>query len=131
MLQHVNLPICKYPACADATTHRQAISDMYNEISKILKESSGSIIREGNLSHTTIAGWSEHVKEQHEAAREAFLLWKSSGKPRTGITWDMIIIIIIIIIIDILYSALPTYMYNVQKRFRESQCTVVMVHMVK
>ena len=91
-LQHVNLPInalnCKDPACTDAT-HRQGISDMYNDISKILKESSDSIIREGKLSYATIPGWNEHVKEQHEAAREAFLLWKSSGQPRTGIIWDM------------------------------------------
>ena len=28
-------------------------------------------------------------KEQHEAAREAFLLWKSSGQPHIGIIWDM------------------------------------------
>ena len=36
---------------------------------------------------------------------------------------------IIIIIIDISYSALSTY--NVQKLFRESQWTVVMVHIVQ
>ena len=64
-LKHVNLSIdalnCKDPACADPT-HRQGISDMYNDISKILKESSDSIIGEGQHSYATIPGWNEHVK---------------------------------------------------------------------
>ena len=51
-LQRLNLPIntlsCKDSACTN-TTHRQGISYKYNDISKILKESLGSIIREGKL----------------------------------------------------------------------------------
>jgi hypothetical protein len=31
-----------------------------------------------------VPGWSVYIDEKHELAREAFLVWVSTGKPRTG-----------------------------------------------
>ena len=35
-----------------------------------------------------IPGWNEFVKDSHEAARQAFIIWCRRGKPRTGPIYD-------------------------------------------
>ena len=35
-----------------------------------------------------IPGWNTYVKEQHDAARECYMMWIAYGKPRTGVWFD-------------------------------------------
>ena len=34
-------------------------------------------------------GWSDYVDELHQSARECFLLWRDTGKPRQGQIFDL------------------------------------------
>ena len=36
-----------------------------------------------------IPGWNDLVKDVHAAARDAYLLWKESGKSRQGVIYDL------------------------------------------
>ena len=39
--------------------------------------------------HHHIPGWNELVKSHHELAHDAYLLWKTNNKPRTGPIFDL------------------------------------------
>ena len=57
----------------------------------MLSSSSERISRKhnGTSQRRGIPGWNEHVKELHDAARDAYLLWKDSGKPRQGVAYEL------------------------------------------
>ena len=37
-----------------------------------------------DIKQAIVPGWNEYVKEQHEAARDAYWLWLEMGKPMNG-----------------------------------------------
>ena len=64
---------------------------MYESIFNVLSTSSERISRKHNGAgqRRGIPGWNEHVKELHDAARDAYLLWKHSGKHRQGVVYEL------------------------------------------
>ena len=81
--------------CIDANcqvhSHVEDIDDLYDSIVNVLSSSSERISRKhnGTSQRRGIPGWNEHVKELHDAARDAYLLWKDSGKPRQGVAYEL------------------------------------------
>ena len=81
--------------CIDADcqvhSHVEDIDDLYDSIVNVLSSSSERISRKhnGTSQRRGIPGWNEHVKELHDAARDAYLLWKDSGKPRQGVAYEL------------------------------------------
>ena len=56
----------------------------------MLSECSEKLKSDKRISKTcSIPGWNDSVKDLHEAARDAYLLWKHSGKPRQGVVYDI------------------------------------------
>ena len=46
-------------------------------------------IKKSKASEFCIAGWNDVIEEKHEAARQAFLEWCYSGKPRNGYSFQL------------------------------------------
>ena len=86
-LSHVPLPhsllLCDDPQCVDQA-HKSSIDLMYQAIVDALISASKDITVNLGRSHTQLAGWNDVCAELHSCARNAFLLWVSSGKPRNG-----------------------------------------------
>ena len=56
----------------------------------MLSECSDKLKSDKHISETcSIPGWNDSVKDVHEAARDAYLLWKHSGKRRQGVVYDI------------------------------------------
>ena len=56
----------------------------------MLSECSDKLKSDKHISKTcSIPGWNDSVKDLHEAARDAYLLWTYSGKPRQGVVHDI------------------------------------------
>ena len=72
-------------------THVKAIDDLYESILNVLSTSSERISRKHNGAgqRRGIPVWNEHVKELHDAARDAYLLLKHSGKHRQGVVYEL------------------------------------------
>ena len=79
---------CTNPNCLQAN-HGTDIDDLYDAIFKVLSESSEKLVKDKHIGRTFKPGWNDQVKELHEADREAYLLWKHSGKPRQGVVYDI------------------------------------------
>ena len=58
----------------------------YSDIVNILTECGNKIAKKCEERHTThnIPGWTENVEPLHEAARNSYMFWRNSGKPRNG-----------------------------------------------
>ena len=56
---------------------------------KVLSESSEKLVKDKLIGRTFTPDWNDQVKKLHEAARDAYLLWKHSGKPRQGVVYDI------------------------------------------
>ena len=68
----------------------EQLSDFYCSIVHSLSTAASSTLpkcKQGNIRQ--IPGWNEVVKEAHEAARDAFVLWHSNDKPRYGPIFDL------------------------------------------
>ena len=60
---------------------------LYDEISQSLRKSSLNTIPTCGTKHSrnyVIPGWNDYVKDQHQDARNSYVLWRNSGKPRQG-----------------------------------------------
>ena len=79
---------CANPSCLQAN-HGTDVDNLYDAIIKVLSESSEKLVKYKLISRTFTPGWNDQVKELHEAARYAYLLWKHSGKPRQGVVYDI------------------------------------------
>ena len=68
----------------------EAVSELYSNITQALHKAAEHSIpkcKAGNFKQ--IPGWNDVVKESHEQARDAFLLWHSNGKPRFGPLFEL------------------------------------------
>ena len=80
---------CTNPNCS-CPSHANDIDELYDNIIKVLSECSEKLKSDKHNSKTySIPGWNDSVKDLHEAARDAYLLWKHSGKPRQGVVYDV------------------------------------------
>ena len=91
LLSHVTLNhdllLCDSVTCTDPS-HTAAITTMYNDIVNILKISSECLCDETKGSYKQIPGWNDYCKAAHSDARNAYLLWINSGKPRYGYLFE-------------------------------------------
>ena len=77
-----------FNACSESV--KLTIDTFYSEIIACIKQAITTCIpyRNGISANYSIPGWNTHVREKHDAAREAFLLWKDNGRPRQGSLCD-------------------------------------------
>ena len=86
LLQSVPLPpICCTPRCG-IKEHHNDIDAYYQSINACLSSAMNSFIplKRSSFNDFCVAGWTDIVADKHEAARQAFMEWTVSGKPRTG-----------------------------------------------
>jgi len=90
-LQDIVIP---YEALFDNSRHNSflpLIDKFYNDIVKCVSTAIAAVIpkRKRPISSFNVPGWNTFVQEKHEAAREAFLMWVDSGRPRFGYDFDV------------------------------------------
>jgi exonuclease III len=91
LLNKVNVDIAQ---CTDihckCDIHYKCIDRLYCEIVDCLHEASESLSKISNKrTYKVIPGWNDYVNESHLAARDAFVMWNSAGKPRFGPVFDI------------------------------------------
>lgn len=62
----------------------EQINGLYADIVKALSKSSNRLTRKCKRGHWVIPGWNECVKELHDFAQNAYLMWHDNGKLRHG-----------------------------------------------
>ena len=88
------IDILSYSACTcsdlscKSEDHHKQIDALYSAIIRCLQMASGQELvknspRKRNHKQNVI-GWNDYVRDAHEAARDAFLMWHANGKPRQG-----------------------------------------------
>ena len=81
------IPACVDPNCRDSS-HVNNLNKAYNECINCLKRSADKVT--GVKTHKIYSrssskpGWTDYVKEKHNAAIEFYKLWRDNGKPRQG-----------------------------------------------
>jgi exonuclease III len=94
LLGKIRLPLetihCKDPLCT-SSDHRKEIDLMYNSICSALLQASNDTIptSKGSSKFDVIPGWNELVKEAHQEARNAYIIWRDCGKPKQGPICEM------------------------------------------
>ena len=91
LLEEINLPkealACRQMNCVN-DNHTNLLTTFYRDIVAALTTASDNcLVKPGssyNQKKHSIPGWNYHLKEFHMAARDAFLLWRQNGSPRTG-----------------------------------------------
>ena len=86
LLQSVPLPpICCMPSCG-IKDHQNDIDAYYQAINACINRAMHRFVplKRSSLNDLCVAGWTDIVADKHEAARQAFMEWIVSGKPRTG-----------------------------------------------
>ena len=81
---------CQDPNCK-ISSHGNDIDSLYHDIMDCLIKAGKESIGEKHVSgykNNLFPGWNMYVKDKHEVAREAFLEWCSSGKPRNGAVYE-------------------------------------------
>ena len=80
---------CTNPDCL-CPSHANDIDTLYDNIIEVLSECSKKLENDKYIGKQCgIPGWNDLVKDVHAAARDAYLLWKDSGKPRQGVIYDL------------------------------------------
>jgi hypothetical protein len=89
LLQKVTIPILSDDA--DRAGLCDSIDSLHSDITSCLKQACISCIPTMAVSnsHFNVAGWNSHVREKHEAAREAFLTWRSNGSVKHGPNFEL------------------------------------------
>ncbi len=77
------LLLCDDVNCTDSS-HMNDIDLLYNDIIDALQSAGKSFVQQKRCSFKQIPGWNELCSELHNNAREAFLVWRDNGKPRSG-----------------------------------------------
>ena len=78
--------VCDDSNC-NQSNHKNTIDTLYDEISQSLRKSSLGTIQTCGTKHSrnyVIPGWNDYVKDQHQDARNSYVLWRNAGKPRQG-----------------------------------------------
>ena len=81
---------CKNCHCKN-TSHIDCINNLYSCIVDCLSSVSNSVLNnsEDKCQAKFVPGWCEYVKDAHQAARDAFLIWQGAGKPRQGPVFEI------------------------------------------
>ena len=89
-LQNISIPVdalsCKDSSC-NHIPHINKLDTFYDDICDALYRASVDSIdsrKACNYSDFVIPGWNDHVKSAHTEARQNYIFWHDSGKPRQG-----------------------------------------------
>jgi hypothetical protein len=90
MLKHVDIPHDVLGGLMTVEDARLYIDKFYNDIMLCVSKAVSDVIpvRVYSQSEFNIPGWNTYVKEKHESARNAFLIWHDVGKPKYGYHFD-------------------------------------------
>ena len=75
-----DLLLCRNVSCK-SSVHKRKIDDLYNNIVNGLVQSSKDFVQIRKHSNRHRPGWNDICKEAYNQKRDAFLMWKDSGKP--------------------------------------------------
>ena len=79
--------LCKHVNCSNPDLVA-AIDDLYHSINRSLIASSAHTIRSRHYAcrkrHKAVPGWNDTVKHAHGVARNSYIIWRNSGRPRHG-----------------------------------------------
>ena len=78
-----NILYCKNTNC-NLPDHLQSIDTLYDYIVKSLCVASESLLQKPYVRDKQKPGWNMYCKDAYQQKRDAFILWKESGKPRAG-----------------------------------------------
>ena len=90
LLQSVVLPHHLYADYVGTELHTTAIDTFYRDIIDCINKAVANCIPINNHRNTdyNVPGWNTYVAEKHEIARNAYLYWRESGKPRFGYCFE-------------------------------------------
>lgn len=93
-LSYVDIPAHVFNACSHRSNDTNIVNEIdsyYNTIVKCIKFACHKCIPSRVKTHAdyTVPGWNDYVKEKHLAARDAFLNWAMTGKPRQGVEFTL------------------------------------------
>lgn len=79
---------CSNASCSDHN-HKRSLINMYDQIVDCLAKASQGLGKNSGSTHYNKPGWNDHVSDLYKLSRDAFLVWKDSGKPRHGDVFEM------------------------------------------
>ena len=85
-----SLPVCNDCNCSQSD-HRSLLIDTYNDVINCLNlsaEKAQKPIRRRREACQGKPGWAQYVKHKHDAAFDAYQLWRDNGKPHHGPYFD-------------------------------------------
>jgi hypothetical protein len=90
MLQYVNIPREAMLGTITCEAAKSLIDIFYADIISCMNNAVNDVIPMRKFYHSefNIPGWNTYVKEKHESARDAFLMWLEVGKPKFGPYFD-------------------------------------------
>ena len=96
ILIRVHIPVvalnCKHVDCTDPS-HVAEVNTFYESVIPAIAyadtEAFANVLDCGRGKAYNRPGWSDYVDELHKSARECFLLWRDTRKPRRGQIFDM------------------------------------------
>ena len=85
---NINVPVglkCSNPNCTEMS-HRKDIEQFYMYLVNALSSCGDKLVtaKHKSKSEYSVPGWNDSVAPYHNAARDAYKLWSSAGKPRNG-----------------------------------------------
>jgi len=91
LLSAVNIPHhLLSDECIDADY--TVINVFYSEVLSCVSKAVGACIPthacRNSTSHQNVPGWNSFVREKHDAARDAYLIWHCDGKPKFGVAFE-------------------------------------------
>ena len=75
--------LCRENRC-NSQNHAENLEKIYSSILELLSEASNFLPCRNSDGFFRRVGWNDHCKILYDTAREKFLAWKISGKPRDG-----------------------------------------------
>ena len=79
--------ICAKTACMNEE-HTKCVNELHENIVECLSSSSSTLVeKHSKPQYKLVPGWNECVRQAHQAARDSFLLWMKSGKPKEGLIY--------------------------------------------
>lgn len=91
LLSATSMPsLCCVHNCTNPS-HKNDINEYLTTITRCIKDSMQRLIpsKKCRVSEYSVAGWNDLVSDKHEVARDAFLEWTNTGKPRSGYIYEL------------------------------------------
>ena len=91
LLKHVDIPTDVFNAASTEVSSKNSLDRFCGDIINCIKLAVSTVIPQRKCHYDrqfNVPGWNTYVKEKHDFAREAYLNWVHSGKPKFGNVFD-------------------------------------------